>query len=82
MYVGTHPVETAFNNQAVSSCVQVYVHYSELLNFLRAMVSLLSLPPDAGPSAVMAALAKLVEQAARWVLRSTADGYSYSTLVL
>jgi hypothetical protein len=44
------------------------VHYNELLNFLRAVVSLLSLPSDAGPSAVMAALAKLVEQAARWVL--------------
>jgi hypothetical protein len=45
---------------------QVYVHYNELLNFLRAAVSLLALPSDAGPSAVMAALAKLVEQAARW----------------
>ena len=44
------------------------MHYNELLNFLRAVVSLLSLPSDAGPSAVMAALAKLVEQAARWVL--------------
>jgi hypothetical protein len=46
--------------------LQVYVHYNELLNFLRAAVSLLALPSDAGPSAVMAALAKLVEQAARW----------------
>lgn len=45
---------------------QVYVHYTELLNFLRATVSLLGLPPDAGPSAVMVTLATLVEQSARW----------------
>jgi hypothetical protein len=46
---------------------QVYVHYTELLNFLRAAVSLLGLPADAGPSAVMATLGQLVEHSARWV---------------
>jgi hypothetical protein len=44
------------------------MHYTELLNFLRAVVSLLALPQDAGPNTVMAALAKLLEQSARCVL--------------
>lgn len=56
-------------SRAVCTCtsryiLQVFMHYSELLNFLRAAVSLLGLPPDSGPAAVMNALGGLVEQAA------------------
>jgi hypothetical protein len=41
------------------------MHYTELLNFLRAVVSLLALPQESGPNTVVAALAKLLEQSAR-----------------
>jgi hypothetical protein len=47
------------------SLSQVYVHYSELANFFRALSSLLCLPEDAGPAAAMAAISNLLQQTNR-----------------
>jgi hypothetical protein len=47
------------------AAMQVYVHYSELVNFFRALSSLLCLPPDAGPAAAMAAISSLLQQTNR-----------------
>lgn len=44
---------------------QVYVHYNELTNFFKAVASLLALPDDAGPTAAMAAISNVVQQAAK-----------------
>lgn len=47
------------------ACTQVYVHYSELANFFRALCSLLCLPGDAGPGTAMATIGDLLQQAAK-----------------
>jgi hypothetical protein len=47
--------------------LQVYVHYSELVNFFRALSSLLCLPSGAGPGAAMAAISNLLQQTNRYV---------------
>jgi hypothetical protein len=47
------------------AALQVYVHYSELANFFRALSSLLCLPGDAGPGAAMAAISNLLQQSNR-----------------
>jgi hypothetical protein len=49
------------------AALQVYVHYSELVNFFRALSSLLCLPADAGPAAAMAAISSLLQQTSRCV---------------
>lgn len=63
--VSCQPPATS-HNPSVCGLLQVYVHYSELLNFFKALSSLLALPADAGPAAAMAAVSNIIQQAARW----------------